>query len=65
MNEINKEDATMVTIGLVLRTPLESLPELKKYIVDLPLTKIVYQRLSAGHLIIAEEKQDEMSEMRS
>lgn len=51
-------DTTLVTVALVLRTPLDVVSRLKKSIQEFRMTKIVYQRMSAGHLKIVDAPQE-------
>ena len=58
MTDINKgkAEATLVTVALVLRMPLEAISRLKEMVQSIWATKIVYQRVSVGHLKIVEEE---------
>ena len=57
MNEnINcKADDTLIAYGLILRMPLERVPELKKALASVMGAEIVYQKTSIRWLRIIEE----------
>jgi hypothetical protein len=48
---------TFVSLGLILRLSLEDVPGVKAALLGLPTTRIVYQRLSPGHLLVIEANQ--------
>ena len=46
---------TWIKAAYILRTTVEALPELKKRILDVEGTEILYQKLSSGRLTVIEE----------
>lgn len=48
-------ESTLVTWGLILKLPLESIPSMKEMILQNRDTRIILQRVSAGRLLIIEE----------
>ena len=46
---------TIVTLGIVARLPLETVPQIKKFLNELPQTRLVYQKITPGFLKIVEE----------
>lgn len=48
-------EATLVSWGLILRAPLERIPEIKRVLLEQPDARIVFQMVSPAHLRIVEE----------
>ena len=51
---VERDKATLVSLGLILRIPMGSLPDLEQSLNDIPGIKLVFQKLSAGRLEISE-----------
>ena len=47
-------ETTLVSWGLVLQAPIESIPDIRRDILR-PGVRIIYQRLSGGHLWVVDE----------
>lgn len=58
------QDDTIISIGLILRAPLEQVSELKKAIASVAGTEIVYQKKSIAWLEIIESAVNPRSERR-
>jgi len=55
---IKGNSPTIVSVGIVLRMPLELVPRVKEFLSDLPETRIVYQRITASLLRIVDEQEE-------
>jgi hypothetical protein len=50
-----RSEGPEASLALVLRMPIARMPELVRMAEELPGTRVVYQRTSAGRLTIVEE----------
>ena len=48
-------DDTIVVVGVVAHTPAEQIPKLKCFLNELPSTRLIYLKVSGGHLRIVAE----------
>jgi len=52
---IAQMDDTIVVVGVVAHTPAEQIPKLKCFLNELPSTRLIYLKVSGGHLRIVAE----------
>jgi len=54
---IDKDELDWITIGLVVKAPIEEIPIIKKYLIDKGM--LVYSKVSAGRLYLTETSPDD------
>jgi hypothetical protein len=55
MKKNDDEEITFVTFALVCRSNIDDIDKIKKYIINLDNTSIIYQKTSVVPLIISEQ----------